>query len=275
MVRSVILLVLLIGLLVCAGCGGSGGDSNASPQPPASQTTEPTQNLDDHPDPTLPSGAPDDAPTIVNNEVPGDVDPTAEDELARSMLLTLNDFPTGWVHKPDEAAQAPGPAPLEACLVDTYPGQTGSAIGGEFSDENTTRLSINPSVYVFQDASSASAAADTILAIGECFAEAIGDGLNVDETFAFGPSWTEPLSADSFGATAAVRFFNTQIYKREQLADSDVLVFDVVLIVDGRILYEVDGFQRHSPIDQQLLRHYVEAARAKIDASLGAAASLG
>lgn len=182
------------------------------------------------------------------------------------MLITLEDFPAGWIHEPEEPeeTQERGPEPLEACLVDNYPGQTGSAIGGEFSDENTTRLSINPSVYVFQDDSSARNAADALLASVQCFSEAIGDGFNVDETFAFGPSWTEPLPSDGFDATAAIRVFNTQVYKQSGSAASDVLVFDVVIIVQGRVLYEVDGFQRHSPIDQQLLKRYVDAARMKI-----------
>jgi len=34
--------------------------------------------------------------------------------------------------------------------------------------------------------------------------------------------------------------------------------------VDGRVLYEVDGFQRYSPIDQDLLQVYVDKGRARI-----------
>jgi hypothetical protein len=41
-------------------------------------------------------------------------------------------------------------------------------------------------------------------------------------------------------------------------------VFDVVLVVSGRVLSEVDGFQRNSPIDQALLKRYVDKARAMI-----------
>jgi len=183
------------------------------------------------------------------------------------MLLALKDFPPGWVHKaadPGDDPHASVPAPLERCVPPAFVGQTGRAVGGEFSDENTTLLSINPLVYVFDSEEHAQIAARAITSEAQCFADVIGNGLDLDRTFAFGETHTEPLSADFFGATAAIRSFNTQVYKSENPPHSDVLVFDIVILVNGRVLSEVDGFQRHSPIDQALLQRYVDKARAKV-----------
>jgi hypothetical protein len=187
-----------------------------------------------------------------------------EDDFAASMLLTLDDFPAGWVHKPGEPDTSNAPAPLAPCYDFELHGQTGEAVGGEFSDFNTTMLSINPSVYVFDSAEHAGLAADALIDQAQCLADAIGDGFDVDATFAFGPTETRPLDASAFGAVAAIRVFNTQVYKDAQPPHSDILVFDVVVIVDGRVLYRVEGFQRYLPIDQDLLKTYVDLARAKI-----------
>jgi hypothetical protein len=243
--------ILVLGVALgtaCASDTSTEGKTRSSASPPASS------------DSTSPK-------TPAAQETTRSADPRAEDDLAESMLLTIEDFPPGWVHKPyddSQDAQAPDPNPLEPCSDDSFAGQTGSAIGGEFSDENTTLLSVNPSVYVFESAESAQSAADTIVSNAQCFADVIGDGLDIDETFAFGRTYVEPLSAEAFGATAAIRLVETQIYKDERPPDSDVLVFDVVIVVEGRVLVEVDGFQRHSPIDQALLQLYLNMAREKI-----------
>ena len=224
--------LLAITLSLAAGCGG-GASSAGEASPPGSESAL--------------------------------SDPTAEDAFAESLLLTSDDFPTGWVHlayerDPREAA----PEPSRPCIENQFPGQTGSAIGGEFSDENTTLLSINPSVFVFDGAASAQAAAEAIMSNVQCYADRVGDGMDVNETFAVGKTYTEALEAEALGATAAIRLYETQIYKSANSSDSDVLVFDIVVVVDGHILYEVDGFQRYWPIDQNLLKHYVDKAREKI-----------
>lgn len=181
------------------------------------------------------------------------------------MLLTLPDFPAGWVHQaagPRDDLQASDPGPFTRCISSAFAGQTGRAVGGEFSDKDTTTLSINPSVYVFDNAADAQSAAQSIISEVQCFADVIGDGLDTGGTVKLGQTYTEPLQADAFGATAAIRSFDTQIYRDQQR--SDVLVFDVVIVVRGRVLYDVDGFQRYSPIDQSLLKTYVDKARGKI-----------
>jgi hypothetical protein len=198
-------------------------------------------------------------PTRTRVGVTGD-----EGEFARSMLLTRSDFPDGWVHRAPVAEEQAEPEPgdpFHACDPE-IPGQTGEAFGGEYSDENTTLLSINPTVHVFETEEHAEQAVDLIVGQARCFAEAIGEGMDVDDEFAFGPTTFEELSAEEFNATAAYRLAGTQIYK--SLNETDALVFDSVLILDGRVVYELDGFQRHTPIDHELLRTYVEKARAKI-----------
>jgi len=205
------------------------------------------------------------------------VDPTSarvtkDDALAESMLLAASDFPNGWVHEPTDSSydpQAPFPGAPDAmkkCFTGAFPGQTGRAIGGEWSNSRTTMLSINPSVYVFDNPEDAQRAAQQTMTNAQCMADSIGDGLDVDATFSYGKSYTTQLAANEFGATLAIRFFNTQVHKDQSPERSDVLVFDIVVTVRGRILYQVEGFQRYAPIDQALLGQYVRKAQAKIQA---------
>jgi hypothetical protein len=263
----VLMAILAIAVFATTGCeGGKSSAGKASPSPSQPEGPDPTDTQAPAAHPTPESADPTDTQAPAAHATPGPADLTAENDFAESMLLTLGDFPLGWVHEPDagEDPLVSAPNPLEACIDKSFPGQTGSAIGGEFSDEDRTRLSINPSVYVFDSAANARSAAATIVSSVQCDADVIGDGLDVDERFAFGRTYTEPLVAEPFGATAAIRLLETQIYKNQQPPRSDVLVFDIVIIVDGRVLTEVDGFQRHSPIDQSLLQRYVHTAQEKI-----------
>jgi len=237
------LAVVSIALIACGGDGYSASTTASSPTP-SEQSDRAARDAG-----ATPTAAP------------------SEDSLAASMLPTLADFPTGWVHRPaspDEDLAVAGPEPIRACFQPELTGLTGTAVGGEFSDSNTTRLSINPSVYVFNNETNAEQAVQTIAARAQCFADTIGDGLDVDESFAFGPTYTEALNAGDFGAKSAVRLFDTQIYKDQNPVRSDVLVFDIIIVAEGRVLYQLEGFQRHTAIDQALLKRYVDEAAARI-----------
>lgn len=192
----------------------------------------------------------------------------SEAGVAQTMLLALSDFPQGWVHRPwDQEAidDFRSGSAWEHCYEErTLSGETDRAYGGEYSDENTTLFSINPAVFVFDSNANAESAVDSLIAEFQCFAQVVGEGLEVDEQFAFGETRVEILPADMYEATSAIRVTNTQIYKTRMPADTDLLVFDVVYIADGRVVSEVTGFQRHTPIDRQLLSEYVEKARLKI-----------
>ena len=206
----------------------------------------------------------------------GDAEPTpraapiSDDRLAESMLLDSDDFPDDWVHLAynqddlDEAYADFGVGSLDACRMESFDGETGRALNGEFSDRNTTMLSINPRVIVFDTDEHARAAVADIVRVQRCEADAIGTGLDVDETFALGPATFESRPSEPFDAQSVIRTSTVQIYKTETPPNEDLLVFDVVHLVEGRVVYEVVGFQRHTPIDEELLRTYVEAARGKI-----------
>jgi len=184
------------------------------------------------------------------------------------MLLDGSDFPPDWIHLPydqDAIDEFRSGSAWEHCYENsTLPGETDRAYGGEYSDENSTLLSINPAVFVFDSEASAESGVDSLIDEYECFAQVVGAGLEVDEDFAFGEMRVETLPADVYDAKSAIRVTNTQIYKTQVPPDSDVLVFDVVYITDGRVVSELTGFQRHTPIDQDLLRTYIEKARLKI-----------
>ncbi len=79
------------------------------------------------------------------------------------------------------------------------------------SDENTTLLSINPAVFVFDSEASAESGIDSPIEEYECLAQVVGDGLDVDEEFAFGEMRVETLPTDVYDASSAIRVTNTQI----------------------------------------------------------------
>lgn len=190
-----------------------------------------------------------------------------DDGLAATMLLDASDFPEGWIHRPyDEKAideWRSNPAWAQ-CFNPSLPGETDRAFGGEYSDKNTTLLSINPAVYVFDSAAGAESGMKSLIDEYDCFAGVVGTGLDVDAGFAYGDTSVETLDADVYDATSAIRFMNTQIYKTQASPNSDVLVFDIIYLTEDRVVYEVTGFQRYAPIDQGLLSAYVEKARLKI-----------
>ena len=187
---------------------------------------------------------------------------------AQTKVLELSDFPSGWVHRPwdQEAIDQFRSLPAwKHCYQEkTLPGETDRAYGGEYSDKNTTLRSINPAVFVFDSEANAKRGIDGLINEYECFAGVVGDGLAVNESFAMGETNVKALPEEMYDATSAIRVTNTQIYKTSVPPDSDVLVFDVVYIAAGRVVSEVTGFQRHTPIDQEFLREYVEKARLKI-----------
>lgn len=223
--------------IIVAACGG-GGDEDLEP----TATTAPSA--------TATAAAP--------------LDPSAENAFAESLLLTLADFPAGWFHEPAEPEDSEPPsAPFDACIDIEFDGQTGSAIGGEFLPESSARLRISPTVYVFEGAAAAQEAAETIVSSIQCFADLVGDGLDLDEDFAIERAYTEPLAPAAYEATAAIRLYETLIQKSEEPREN-ILVFDLVIVVDGRVLYEIQGFQRESPIDESLLKLYVDKARVRI-----------
>lgn len=233
-------LSIAVAFVVAACSGGSSSSSSSSPSPAATAAESAV---------TAPSAT-----------------PAAEDDLARSMLLTQADFPAGWIYEAPSAGDDPkqgAPAPLQHCFTD-LPGQTGHAIGGAFSDADTAQLSISPTVYVFDNEAHAALGALAITMQAKCVADAVGAGIDVDATFALGATHTEPLAADAFGAAQAVRLVETEVYKDQQPPASDVLVFDIVIVVQGRVAYELDGFHLTTPIDQTLLKSAIDKAKAKI-----------
>jgi hypothetical protein len=195
-------------------------------------------------------------------------DAGSDSGFARTMLLDRSDFPQNWVHSPwDQEAvdEFRSRSAWQHCYENsTLPGETDRAYGGEYSNANTTLLSINPAVFVFDSEVKAESGMDSLIEESECFARVIGNGLDVDEQFAFGETRVETLPEEMYNATSAIRLTNTQIYKTSVPPHTDVLVFDVVYITDGRVVSEVTGFQRYLPIDQELLREFIEKARLKI-----------
>ena len=207
------------------------------------------------------------APSTNETSTSSPQDIESEAAIAQTMLIDISDFPAGWVHRPwdEEAIDEFRSIPAWSHCYEqkTLPGETDRAYGGEYSDENTTLLSINPAVFVFDSEGNAEQGVDELVGEFECFAAVVGNGLDVNERFAVGETGVEALPMETYGARA-IRVRNTQIYKTSEPPDSDVLVFDVVYIADGQVVSEVTGFQRHTPIDQELLREYVEKARLKI-----------
>lgn len=193
----------------------------------------------------------------------------SEDELARSLLLAISDFPDGWIHEPAEPDELAASDPFAGCNQEPYPGQTGKAEGGEFSDADTTQLSVNPIVFVFATEKDAKAALDRFADQINCMARIIRNGSARDEEFAI--TTVDLANPEIKKRGDETRRFRIS-YQVEWVGQQpETLVFDVVLVRRDRFITEIDGFRRAVPMENSVLLTYVDKAFEKVESAASTA----
>ena len=146
---------------------------------------------------TIETGEATDAPEQPTSTV----DPNAEDDLARSLLLDVNDFPTGWAETP---ADEDDDSPFDDCDEGHAPGRTGVADTGDFSSGGSDVVS--QEAAVFDTPENGNSVLDRIQGRADCVVEAINEGKLDDDEAEYTDAKFGSLSFPSFGdRTEALR----------------------------------------------------------------------
>jgi hypothetical protein len=185
--------------------------------------------------------------------------PTAVDEtaFAKSMLLTVNDFPSGWTETPSSAS---GEDPLKKECNLNEDARTGRAETGDFA-ESEGKPSLSESVLTFANAKDAVAALDQTTATVDCGIKAFNDGKLDSDGIAFSDAASRKLSLNAPGDKS----YAYEIDVTGKSSGSDVAVHLVVVYaVVGRIGYSLTAVSTDAPYKAADLEPFAKKAAAKL-----------
>lgn len=228
------LVIALIGLLTGA-CGGGSNSSGLEATDTAATAT------------SLVTSTP--VPTATPNE----------DALAKSLLLTVDDFPVGWA----EEAQSNSPSPLDKCKPSAE-GERGKSESGNFSNGGSS--SVSETVGVYDTADHVSASLDQVGALGDCVTKALDDGELDTDAATFSDASFSPLSFTAYGdRTSAYRFkFHVKAKGQTGIGSEGDAYLDLIYVLRGRVGFSIVATDVLSPFDTTELQQAVTKALAKI-----------
>lgn len=239
-------LFFLLTLVVAVACS-SGDDSDSGDDGGQS----PSATL---PDAGEPAGAPEDpSPTT---------DPHADDDLARSVLLTVNDFPSGWSETPADDDQEENP--FDECDLGEPPGRTGAAETGDFSRGGDAEVS--QEVVVFETRKDAISSLDRLQAIAACVVAAINDGKLDDDEFEISDAKFGAMSFPVFGDKSDAYRLEFHVKAKDQtgLGSEGTGYIDFVRVIEGRLGFAIQASDVFSPFDTAMLESTVTKAYEKL-----------
>lgn len=188
---------------------------------------------------------------------------TSEDATAQSMLLTIQDFPTGWTQIEDDGEDEE--SPFDA-LCDIEPADikiTGRAETGDFESSSQATISQNAAVYESDgEVERVNAALDEFF---DCMVGAINDGELDDDGVKFSNAKKGELSMPAFGESMTSTRISFQA-EQEDIALKPTFYLDIVGIQQGRYLSVFFAFDSFSPFDTAMLTEVLEKAEAKFPA---------
>ena len=184
--------------------------------------------------------------------------PVDETAFAKSMLLTVNDFPTGWTETPSSTND--GENPMEKECNPKQAGRTGRAETGDFS-ESEGAPSISESVLVFAKPNDAMAALDKTPSVVDCAIKAFNDGKFDSNGIAFSDAASRKMSLDAPGDKS----YAYQIEVTGSTSDGEVTVhLLVVYAVNGRVGYSLTAQTIDQPYGAADLEPVAKAAADKL-----------
>ncbi len=211
-------------------------------------------------------GGGDDDSDSADNGAPQKKSPAAarnEDEFARSMLLTVSDFPTGWTETPDDDDE---PSPFDKCLPDAFKeGRTGRAESGTFS-RGSSDADIGHVIEVYQDSAQAQKAISTVPETVKCMVAAINDGKLNDKEAEFSKAELGVMSFPKLGDRTeafSVKFRAKAKGQSGPFSEANGYI-SFVFVSNGRVAYSVSATDVITAPDADLLETQVKKANAKI-----------
>ena len=177
--------------------------------------------------------------------------------MARAMLLTISDFPTGWASSPGVPLKDPDKCSNKA----TLPHRTASIDSDDF--RSSASASLSESIVIFDSVDAASAVLTNAPQSIDCAVQRINNGeLNTNE-LALGNATVGPESFPSLGdQSLAFRATETATSKSANVR-ADVFE-DVLSIRKGRIVVGIEAQDVLSPFDSVMLQEIAMRAVARI-----------
>ena len=217
-----------VGMVAVISCGGSGDNS---PEDTIGET-------------------PREQATSVSTEKPD------ETSTAKSILLTVHDFPPGWAEERSNEESSP----LDECDPKGAPGKSAEAETGDFSDGSD--FTISQSVAIFESETHVTNALERIEEIAACFVETISGGDLDDETAEYSDASFSPLSFRAKGDDSrAYRFkFHVQAKGETGIGSEGDVFFDIVYLRVGRVGIQIYAFDTYSAPDPDEWEPYVDIA---------------
>lgn len=199
------------------------------------------------------SSSPKATPTPVATPAP--VDETA---FAKSMLLTVNDFPSGWTESPSSAASEDDPLTKQCNPKPAT--RTGRAESGDFA-ESESAPSISETVLVFTQASAARAELDKISDVVSCGVKAFNDGKLDSSGITFSDAASKNLSFDAPGDKSYA--FQIDVTGTTSQGAATVHIIAVYAVV-GRVGYSLTAQTTDQPYGISDLEAYAKKAADKL-----------
>lgn len=190
-----------------------------------------------------------------------------ETRVAQAMLLTVNDFPTGWAETPSDSST---PSALDRCDPGDSPGLTGKAETGDFSSGGAATISENVALFATAQDAAASLARFTTLA--DCLVTVINKGNLDDSSAAYSAATYGPVSFPQSGdETHAYRVtFHVKVKGQAGFGSEGDAYFDVVYVRLGRANLSLETSDIFSPFDTDQLQQFTATALTRVQQHLPA-----
>ncbi len=184
--------------------------------------------------------------------------PVDETAFAKSMLLTVNDFPSGWTESPSSATSDDDPLTKQCDPKAST--QTGKAQSGDFA-ESEGAPSISESVLVFTTASAAMAELDKNPDVVKCAVAAFNDGKLDSNGITFSDAASKSMSFDAPGDKSyAYQIDVTGTTSQGQATVHIIAAYAVV----GRVGYTLTAQSTDQPYSATDLETYAKKAADKL-----------
>ena len=204
-------------------------------------------------------------PSPASGETTGTVTPTpegnldreAESDLARSMLLTVQDFPTGWTEDP--ATTDDDPTPFDRCDSGPAPGRTGAAQSGDFTRGGIAEVTHYTGVFVSTEAMPSQR--DRVMMLGGCFVDVLNSGDLDDDGVRYTDARLGEVSFPNLGdETIAYRLS----FKASDGSQSFDFYIDIVVTRQGRYVSQLVALDGLSPFPSFQLEELARKAVTKL-----------
>jgi hypothetical protein len=188
--------------------------------------------------------------------------PKDETAFARSMLLSADDFPSGWVETPNTTDTDENPINAQ-CGKPAEKGKTGRAASSDFAaDENSA--SIGEVVIVFARDDDAAAGIEAVPALIDCAVKLINDGKLNSPGVEFSGTTSKKVTVDA-PSDISYAFEIQMTGKATAQPDQEVTVYlTLVFAKTGRVGYQLTAQGTGEPPDPAEVATYARKAASKL-----------